>query len=94
VWHELVLHGIGGRTIREAKERMTYAEALDWMEYIRKRGSLNVGQRVEAAVAVLATQVNRALGGKAEMMDFLPHWDAPEATIDDVAKLFGAVTRR
>ena len=72
---------------------MSAAEARQWMEYIRKRGSLNVGQRVEAAVAVLATQINAALGGKAEMMDFMPHWDAPETTIDDLAKLFGAKVR-
>jgi hypothetical protein len=95
VWHELVLHGIGGRTIREAKERMTYAEALDWMEYIRRRGSLNVGLRVEASAAVLATQINRALGGNAEMTDFMPHWDEPQAqSIDDLAKIFGALARR
>jgi hypothetical protein len=90
VWHELVLHGIGGRTITEAKRRMSMAEALQWVEYIRKRGSLNTGNRVEAAVAVLATIVNHALGGKAEVTDFMPHWDAPEASIDDLAKLFGA----
>jgi hypothetical protein len=64
------------------------------MEYIRKRGSLNVGLRIEAAVAVLATQLNRALGGKAEMTDFMPHWDAPEVGIDDLAKMFGAVVKR
>lgn len=93
MWHELVLHGVGGRTIAEAKERMSYAEALDWMAYIQKRGSLNVGMRIEAAVAVLATQVNRALGGKAEMTDFMPYWDQPEPTIDDLAKMFGAVKK-
>ena len=74
---------------------MTYAEALDWMAYIRKRGSLNPGLRIDAAVAVLATQINRALGGKAEMQDFLPYHDEPEAaSIDDIAKIFGAVRVR
>ena len=90
-----MLNGIGGRTIAEAKERMTYAEALDWMAYIRKRGSLNAGLRLDAAVAVLATQINRALGGKAEFHDFLPYHDPPEAaSIDDIAKIFGAVRVR
>jgi hypothetical protein len=89
-----VLHGIGGRTIAEAKRRLTYVEALQWVEYMRRRGSLNVGQRVEAAIAVLSTQVNRALGGKAEFADFAPHWDQPEPQLDDIAKLFGAVTRK
>jgi len=88
-----VLHGIGGRTIAEAKRRMSVAEAMQWVEYIQKRGSLNVGLRVEAAVAVLSTQVNRALGGKSELQDFMPHWDQPEAQLDDLAKLFGAVKR-
>ena len=74
---------------------MTYAEALDWMTYIRKRGSLNAGLRLDAAVAVLATQINRALGGKAEFHDFLPYHDPPEAaSIDDIAKIFGAVRVR
>jgi hypothetical protein len=49
---------------------------------------------VEAAVAILSTQVNRALGGKAEFADFAPHWDQPEPQLDDVAKLFGAVMRK
>ena len=72
---------------------MTYGEAVQWFAYLRKRGSLNVGLRVEAAVAVLALQVNRALGGKAELHDFMPHWEAPETSIDDLAKMFGAVKR-
>jgi hypothetical protein len=73
---------------------MTHAEAMQWFKYIEKRGSLNVGLRVEAAVAILSTQVNRALGGKAEFADFAPHWDQPEPQLDDVAKLFGAVMRK
>ena len=93
MWHELVLHGIGGRTIAEAKRRMSYKEARQWFEYIRKRGSLNVGLRVEAAVALLATQINHALGGDVQMQEYMPHWDQPEASIDDIAKLFGAVKR-
>lgn len=88
-----MLHGIGGKTIKEAKQNVTAKEFDKWAEYIRKRGSLNVGQRVEAAVAVLATQVNRALGGKAELLDFMPHWDQPEVGIEDLAKMFGAVKK-
>lgn len=88
-----MLHGIGGRTIKEAKRNVTVKEFEQWAEYIHKRGSLNVGQRVEAAIAVLATQINRALGGKAEVIDFLPHWDQPEVDIEDLAKMFGAVKK-
>ena len=91
MWHELVLHGIGGRTIAEAKQRMSHREARQWFEYIRRRGSLNAGLRVEASIALLATQINHALGGDVQMQEYMPHWDAPQASIDDVAKLFGAV---
>jgi hypothetical protein len=88
-----VLNGIGGRTIHEAKRRMTYAEAVQWVKYMHKRGTINAGMRVEASLAVLSTQVNRALGGKAEFSDFAPHWEKPAPKLDDVAKLFGAIRR-
>lgn len=90
MWHELVLHGVGGRTVHEAKQRMSYQEAMSWAAYIRKRGSLNWGMRLEAGFALIATQINRALGGKAEPADFMAHSDEPEgASLDDVAKLMG-----
>ena len=100
----MVLHGVGGRTIAEAQRRMTYAEAMQWFKYIEKRGSLNVGLRVEAVIAGLRTQINRALGGKARPIEFMPYWDDPEKDVqaedaadDDIeriAKLFGAVMRK
>lgn len=79
-----MLNGIGGRTIAQAKESMTYAEALQWSAYIKKRGSLNAGLRLEAGFALLATMLSRAHGGKADMDDFMPHFDKPEANIEDV----------
>ncbi|EWS53024.1 hypothetical protein [Methylibium sp. T29] len=84
-----MLHGVGGRTVEEAKDRMSYQEAMAWAEYIRRRGSLNWGMRLESGFALLATQINRALGGKAEFEDFMMHKDVVEADISDVAKLLG-----
>lgn len=82
-----MLNGVGGRTVAEAKERMTYSEALLWSAYIRKRGTVHLGMRLENGVALLATQINRAIGGKAEMSDFMPHADPKVADLADVMKL-------
>lgn len=76
MWHELVLHGIGGRTILEAKNRLTYAEAMDWYAYLRRRGSLNLGNRLEHGFAMLATVMSRIHGGEVEMEAFMPYESA------------------
>jgi len=68
-----VLNGIGGRTISEAKERLSYAEARDWAQYIQRHGSLHGGRRLEASIAMLALQANHQAGGSAELIDFMPH---------------------
>lgn len=81
------MNGVGGRTVAEAKERMTYSEALLWSAYLKKRGTVHFGMRLENATALLATQMNRALGGKAEMQDFMPHADEKVADLADVMKL-------
>ncbi|MGV8637442.1 phage tail assembly protein T, partial [Pseudomonas aeruginosa] len=54
MWHELVMCGIGGRTIAEAKSRLTYREFLSWCKFRSKRGSLHIGMRVERVSALLA----------------------------------------
>jgi hypothetical protein len=81
-----VLNGVGGRTVEEAKRRMTYAEARQWSAYMQRRGSLHVGLRLEAGFALIAATINNALGGHATAADFMPHRDAPEGTIADVMK--------
>lgn len=58
-----MLHGIGGRTIAEAKERLSYDEALDWFAYIRKRGSLNWGMRLEGGFALIANFIANKVSG-------------------------------
>lgn len=62
---------------------MTQAEFMDWVEYREKRGTLHMGLRLEAGFALIATSINRAMGGKAEMEDFMPHMGR-EASIEDV----------
>lgn len=50
---------------------------------------------------MLAAQINRALGGTAELVDFMPSWDrpdtteesGPEATIEELTEMMGAVRR-
>lgn len=79
-----MLNGIGGATIKEAKERMTLQEFFDWSEYIKRRGSLDLGNRTEYGFALVAQVVNNAAGGKAKMTDFLPKREEPETSIHDV----------
>ena len=94
MWHELVSHGIGGRTVAEAKARMSHEEWLSWLAYLRKYGSLNDGLRNDVAVARLCLMVNRALGGKAELKDFIPVYEEEEpqeaSSMEQIAALFGA----
>lgn len=90
MWHELVLNGVGGRTIAEAKLRITHDEYLSWLAYMQKRGSLNQGTRGDVAMARLQFQINRTMGGNAEYVDFLPNrGDHDESSISDIAKLMG-----
>lgn len=61
-----------------------------------------MGLRAEMGFALLAFQVNRALGGKARMDDFMPNVarkepiqpeDLKEGTLDDVLSLMGVKNR-
>lgn len=79
-----MLHGIGGRTIAEAKERMTYDEVLAWSEYIRMRGSLNIGNRLEQGFALIAMMISRACGGNSDITDYMPHFEKAPASIEDI----------
>ena len=68
-----MLNGVGGSTIVEAKATLSYAEVLAWVAYREKHGSLNLVRRVELAAGLIALQVNRSSGGKADLYDFMPH---------------------
>jgi hypothetical protein len=93
VWHELVLAGIGGRTVAEAKECLQYTEFLDWLTFRQMRGSLFVGNRLESGFALLASLTVQAAGGKATQQDYMPHADLPEASLSDVMNILSGRRR-
>ena len=82
---------MGGRTIAEAKENLSYEEVLRWQAFRKKRGSLNVGLRLEEGFALVATAISRSVGGKAKFDDFAPHLREEESSglMDIFAKLGG-----
>ena len=77
-----MLNGVGGNTIAEAKATLSYAEVLAWVAYRDKHGSLNLVRRVELAAGLIALQVNRSGGGKAELYDFMPHHVRPGTALE------------
>lgn len=81
--------GVGGRTIAEAKERLSYEEALKWQAYRKKRGSLNLGLRLEEGFALVATAISRSVGGKAKFDDFAPHLKDEETGLMDIFSKLG-----
>jgi len=92
-----VLAGIGGATVREAKERLLPSELAAWQKYRNEFGPLNVGQRIDAAAARIIF-VNRAVAGNkdAKYSDFLPTYgvspqqdDEPELTPEMFHTMFG-----
>lgn len=50
-----MLHGIGGRTVAEAMERLSAREAQLWSAYRRRHGSLNAMQRADHNAGLLAS---------------------------------------
>jgi hypothetical protein len=90
-----VLNGVGGRTIAEAKERMSYAEALGWYAYRKKTGPFNAASRVEWSLAQVCTLICAAAGlkkkggGEFAITDFIPYAEEPELTIESAMKALG-----
>tara|TARA_R100000781_G_scaffold110309_2_gene75674 strand:+ start:1103 stop:1366 length:264 start_codon:yes stop_codon:yes gene_type:complete len=78
--------GIGGRTIAEAQQNLSYVEFLDWVEYRRKRGSLHPGMRTERAGALVATVLANIHRKKdspsASFYDFAPHHEEPQLSLE------------
>ncbi|WP_154899580.1 phage tail assembly protein T [Serratia ficaria] len=63
-WCELVLNGIGGRTVAEAQERLSLSEFRLWMKYRSKYGSLNPMMRTEWGAALVASTIANVNRGK------------------------------
>jgi len=79
--------GIGGRTIAEAKRRLTYAEFLAWMAYRRKRGSLHFGLRGDRQMALLCLTACQLAGVKGlDRYDFLPYESRPAPQMPDLTE--------
>ncbi|MDF0731017.1 hypothetical protein P0Y43_09805 [Pseudomonas entomophila] len=81
------MNGIGGRTIAEAQENMTYPEFLTWVKFRHKRGSLHPGMRLETALAQFqAIYFNSKTGESAPKLypqDFAPHMDPRVETLEE-----------
>lgn len=91
----MVLAGIGGRTIAEAKAAITVSEAAVWMAYRQRRGSLNVGLRLEENTAHLLATLNNMVGKEKVSADrFMPHvvLRPPEPETADITAVFGLLS--
>ena len=85
-WCELVINGIGGRTIAEAKRRITRQEFLTWRAYRQKRGSLFIGRRIEQGFGNLMAHYTRFKVDNdtdVNALDFMPHEEVPETTFEE-----------
>lgn len=91
-----MLHGIGGKTIAEAQETLTWDEFLTWAAYVAKRGSLDTGLRTEVAVARFCAlfanyQRTKQTDKQWHLEDFAPHMDQREITAKELAEQMGAI---
>lgn len=86
-----MLNGVGGRTIASAQASISHREFLCWAQYRAKRGSLNIGMRVERASALLAALYanSKSKNGGYGISDFAPHHDQPVLTLEDLEKFVG-----
>lgn len=68
-----MMNGIGGRTVAEAQQRMSLVEARQWANFIKRRGGLNIAERVEQAAALICSTGARLMGNKqSKVSDFIP----------------------
>ncbi|APC45949.1 hypothetical protein QHH_37 [Halomonas phage QHHSV-1] len=86
MWHELVMHGIGGRTVAEAQQNLSYTEFCRWLVYRKQRGSLHPGLRADRAAGLLAlmyASAHKQKGGQDyTLWDFLPFEEEPPITME------------
>lgn len=77
--------GIGGCTIAEAQQRLSYPEFLSWARYRHKRGTLHTGMRIERGTALLATLYanSHSKNGGFKLYDFMPHEDEQAPTLEE-----------
>lgn len=79
---------MGGRTIEEAKSRLSHEEVCRWAVYRGKRGSLNLGLRIENGAALIAHMLanwhRKDDVPPFKVKDFAPHLDDAETTIEEI----------
>ncbi|MDR0259623.1 MAG: hypothetical protein LBE51_13640 [Acidovorax sp.] len=85
----MVLAGIGGRTVAEARRNISWAEFQAWMQYRAKHGPLHTQSHIEHAAALVAYMVSstvpRGKGQRGpEYADFLPKRAATTGAANDV----------
>ncbi|MHB0844758.1 phage tail assembly protein T [Stutzerimonas nitrititolerans] len=86
-----MLNGIGGRTIAEARQRLSYSEFMSWVRFRNRRGTLHQGMRIDRSAALLATlyaNVHSKTGGH-ELADFMPFEDQHEPTVEEAMAAWG-----
>lgn len=84
--YELALNGIGGNTIHQVKTNLTMVEVNQWAIYRQRRGSLNIGRRIEQAAAnIIAMNINKGLKVEdwVEPLEFMPNEDDVEIGFED-----------
>ncbi|PZT41928.1 phage tail protein [Stenotrophomonas maltophilia] len=81
------MNGIGGRSIAEAMECLSIREFQLWSVYRAKRGSLNLGGRMDAAAGMLAAlfvNANKKPGSPPfKPADFIPYADAEPISLEE-----------
>lgn len=83
---ELALAGIGGNTIHQVKNNLTMPEIQQWAEYRRRRGSLNIGRRVEQAAANIMSfgyNMKVKIEDWIEPLELMPHEDDVIESFED-----------
>lgn len=84
-----MLNGVGGRTIAEAKQHLSYPETLLWYAYYQKYGSLNTNRRLQQELAELKLMLAAKLGATdTDLYDYMPNEDAPDITFDEMRKQY------
>ena len=83
-WCELVINGIGGRTIEEAKQKISHEEFKIWWAYRKKYGSLFFGRRIEQGIGYLYGLYRNGKVEEGDRVDphiFMPHEDQPKEEV-------------
>lgn len=79
-----MLNGVGGRTIAEAKMNMTNAEVSQWVAFVNKRGSLNIGRRIEQAFGGFTATYLMSKGAKdVDPLAFMVHEEQEELSFEE-----------